>query len=369
MIKSIKAFLQLEAAGGAVLVLVAGLAMVAANSEFAPQYQELVSPSLRFFINDILMAVFFMFVGLEIRSEIEGGSLSTRSQAILPLFAAIGGVVTPAIIYFLFNIGTDNLRGWAIPSATDIAFSLGILALFGSRLPISLKMFLLAVAVIDDLIAVLIIAVFYTASISFPDLLGAGVCVAGLFLMGKYEVTKIWIYLLIGVVLWYFIHASGVHSTIAGVIVGLLIPTKISGSLIHKLHPLTAYGIIPLFVFANAGIVLSDIHAEAFLQPITLGIATGLIIGKPLGIMFATFIMVRSGFAKLPKDARWSEFFAIAIIAGIGFTMSLFIGDLAFTNGIKMLYVKVGVMVGSITSALCGAVLLAVINRRYKTIK
>ncbi len=366
MIKFLKNFLGVEAASGAVLVAVSAVAIFAANSAFAPHYEALLSPTARFFINDVLMAVFFFLIGMEIRAEINNGSLSTRKQAMLPVLVAIGGVVTPALIYYFFNAGTKNLNGWAIPSATDIAFSLGVLALFGSRLPVSLKIFLMAVAVIDDLLAVIIIAVFYTAHLSLAPMIASVACVVALHTMASNECKKIWLYLVMGVALWFFIHSSGVHSTIAGVLLGLLIPPDLGEKLVHKLHPIVAFAIIPLFAFANAGVSFTNIPSEAWHNNITIGIALGLFIGKPLGIMATAFLLVRLGFAKLPEGANWREFFAIAILAGIGFTMSLFISDLAFTEAPQMLYSKLGILLGSFASVLFGATCLMLIKKREK---
>jgi len=358
MINSLKSFFHTEMASGIVLMAVAGLAMLAANSPVSPYYETFLAPSAKFFINDGLMAVFFLLVGLEIRAEMNGGSLATLKQAALPLVAALGGVITPALIYMAFNNGGDGLRGWAIPSATDIAFSLGVLALFGSRLPESLKICLMAIAVIDDVAAIIIIALFYSGAISAPALLAAALCVAALWLLGKRGCARLWPYLLIGAALWYFVHASGVHATVAGVALGLLIPPALGETLIARLHGWVAFFIVPLFAFANAGVAFSDIPHGAFTQPITLGIALGLLLGKPIGITIASLCYTRYTHTALPAGVTWNMFFAMSMAAGIGFTMSLFIGDLAFENPALMMYTKLGVMLGSLASAIASGLLL-----------
>ncbi|NBX03057.1 MAG: Na+/H+ antiporter NhaA [Alphaproteobacteria bacterium] len=358
-----KYILKLEAAGGVVLMLVACLAMAVANSPLVPNYDAFVR-LLAHPINDGLMVLFFLVVGIEIKRECKEGQLATWSQAALPLGAALGGVVLPALIYVGFNRGTPALHGWAIPSATDIAFSLGVLALFGSRVPISLKIFLMALAVIDDLAAIIIIALFYAGSLAFAPLVtvvGAAVVLA---FFGRLRVKSTWPYLIVGVVMWLAVLNSGIHATIAGVVLGLLLPMNIGERVLHKLHPYVVFAILPLFAFANAGVPLAGIDAAHLMNPITLGIALGLIIGKPLGIFAAAYLLIKTRVATLPMGASYGQLFAVAAIAGIGFTMSLFIGTLAFSDASSQLYIRLGVLGGSLVSALMGAGLLAAFSRQ-----
>jgi Na+:H+ antiporter, NhaA family len=370
-LNALQAFLHTEAASGAILVAVALAAMLVANSSLLPLYETIFSPTVQLGINDGLMVVFFLLVGLEIRAETRpGGALGTWRQAALPLAAAAGGVVVPALIYTYFNHGTDAMHGWAIPAATDIAFALGVLALFGSRLPPSLKILLMAIAVIDDLIAVIIIALFYTASLNLAALGGACVVAAMVYVMARKECAAVWPYLLAGLGLWALVLASGVHATIAGVVLGLLVPAAVGATLIKRLHASVAYGIIPLFAFANAGVPLAGMTTDTLTHPITLGIALGLLLGKPLGIFGACLLMTKAKLAPMPHGARYPELLAISVVAGIGFTMSLFIGKLAFDSAEHMVYTKLGVMLGSLASIIVGAMLLMIaVRHRKATIK
>lgn len=382
MRSSLTAFLKLESAAGLLLMAAAALAMVCANSAIAPDYYALfetemriglgsfaLSKSFSHWINDGLMAIFFLLIGLEIKREMLMGELSSVSQALLPAVAALGGMIVPALVYVWFNAdNADALRGWAIPSATDIAFSLGVLALVGSRLPSSLKIFLTALAVIDDLGAIVIIALFYSSSLSVMAL-AVAVCAGGaLYLLGKRKIPYMTLYLIVGFILWLAVLKSGVHATIAGVAIGLLMPLEVSNRhgksllsvLEHALHPWVAYGILPLFAFANAGVSLGGLSLQSLLDPVPLGIALGLFAGKQIGIFAFSWGLIKSGYARLPAGAGWAQFYGVCMIAGIGFTMSLFIGMLAFAQ-VNMLYyteVKVGVLAGSLLSAVVGYAVL-----------
>jgi Na+:H+ antiporter, NhaA family len=355
MIGVIKDFRKLESASGIVLLVASALALVFANSPLAESYQLMLAP-FSFAINDGLMAVFFLLVGLEIKREILEGELSTRASAALPLVAALGGIATPAIIYSMFNWGSYEMRGWAIPSATDIAFSLGVLALAGSRVPASLKIFLMAVAVIDDLAAVIIIALFYTEQLAPQGLMMSLGCLIVLWGLNRC-VTRLWPYLLAGAALWFSLWQASVHPTIAGVLLGAMIPLPLARNLIHRLHPWVAFGIMPVFAFANAGVSLSGVSAVQLLQPLPLGIALGLFIGKQLGIFIPSLLWVRVTRTALPA-ASWLQFYSVCMIAGIGFTMSLFIGTLAFPENDAQHYVRLGVIIGSLLSAIFGYILL-----------
>ena len=352
----------MEAAGGLVLMAVTVVAMAVANSPLASHYEAifLAHGPASLFINDGLMVIFFLLVGLEIKHETKAGELASLQNALLPIMAAIGGVVVPACIYLAFTHGTESSNGWAIPAATDIAFSLGVLSLFGKRVPASLKIFLMALAVIDDLIAVMVIALFYTAQLSLVALLVAVLAVALLMVMNRKNVMQLRWYVVVGAVLYGAVLLSGVHATIAGVVLGLVIPHALGRALIHKLHGWVAFAIVPIFAFANAGIPLAGITFESFHQPITLGIAFGLFFGKQLGIFLVCWLMILLGFAKMPSGARFSQLYGVSLLAGIGFTMSLFISALALNDAQLLQYSKLGVMSGSLLSALIGAMVLKV---------
>jgi NhaA family Na+:H+ antiporter len=333
----------------------------------------IVGLSLLHWVNDGLMALFFLVVGLEIKREVLDGQLARWSDRILPGLAALAGVALPALIYVAVNRGEPlNLRGWAIPAATDIAFALGVLALLGSRVPTSLKIFLTAIAIIDDLIAVLIIAFFYTAQLSLPALAGAGGGLAVLAFFNRRGVTSLWPYLLIGALVWFFVLQSGIHATLAGVAVAMAIPlTRTPGRpdarnsplyrLEHGLHSWVAYGIVPLFGFANAGVALDGFTPSDAASPVPLGVALGLFLGKQVGIFSAVWLLVRLGAAERPRDASWAQVYGVSLLCGIGFTMSLFIGGLAFGDGSHQNdAAKLGVLLGSIVSALAGYALLRI---------
>jgi Na+:H+ antiporter, NhaA family len=364
---SIKEFLDSEASGGIVLMIAAALALIIANSPLASAYFDVLHAyigglSVLHWINDALMAVFFLLVGLEIKREFIGGELATWKQRALPAFAALGGMAVPALFYVALNYASpQTLRGWAIPSATDIAFALGILALLGKRVPVSLKIFLAALAIIDDLGAVIIIALFYTAQIHLWALGGVAAVTAALIGLNLAGVKHLAFYLPLGAALWFFMHESGVHATVAGVVLALTIPTDQSGHsplhrLEHGLQKLVAFAIVPLFGFANAGVSLAGISFTALAHPVTLGIAAGLFLGKQIGVFAATKLAVMSGVTEPPRDASWLQVYGVSILCGVGFTMSLFIGLLAFPKDEVMASaVKIGVLMGSLASGLAGA--------------
>jgi Na+:H+ antiporter, NhaA family len=372
---AITEFLQSEAAGGIVLMVTAALALIIANSPLSAVYFETLQAyfgplSVLHWINDGLMAIFFLLVGLEIKREFLGGELSTWRQRALPAFAAIGGMAIPALLYLWINWNSpETLAGWAIPSATDIAFALGILALLGSRVPVSLKVFLAALAILDDLGAVVIIALFYTAQIQLWALGGVVGMLAVLVGMNAAGIKRLEPYLLVGVALWYFMLQSGVHATIAGVLLALTIPAGDGHSPLHRLehglHKWVAFAIVPIFGFANAGVSLSGLNLEALAQPVTLGIAAGLFLGKQIGVFAATRLAVAIGITEPPRDASWAQVYGVSILCGVGFTMSLFIGLLAFPEeGAMTNAVKIGVLMGSLASGLLGAGVLIWAGRK-----
>jgi len=366
--------LKHEAAGGVLLMLAAVLALILNNSPFAFLYDKLltipmvvevgalsIKKPLLLWINDGLMAMFFLLVGLEIKRELLQGNLSSAQQATLPVLAAIGGMLVPALIYMAFNFGDPvAMRGWAIPAATDIAFAVGILALLGSRVPIGLKIFVLALAVIDDLGAILIIAMFYTAELSLESLAIAGIGTALLLTLNLSGVTRMLPYILVGTVMWVAVLKSGVHATLAGVIIAFCIPLRtrdadVTPPLIraeHALHGFVALIVMPVFAFANAGVSLGGITLDDFLSPIPLGIAAGLLIGKQLGVFGLTWVGVRLGLCRLPEGVTWLHIYGGSALAGIGFTMSLFIGTLAFEDPAQQEFVRLGVLSGSLISGI-----------------
>jgi NhaA family Na+:H+ antiporter len=375
-LSALRDFLHGEAAGGIVLMVVAALALVVANSPAAPLYfgvlkSYVLGLSVLHWINDALMAVFFLLVGLEIKREMLDGQLSSWSRRVLPGFAALGGMVAPALIYVAFNLGApESLRGWAIPTATDIAFALGVLSLLGSRVPASLKVFLTALAILDDLGAVIIIAVFYTAGLSGLHLGLAAATLAALIALNRLGVMRLAPYLLLGLALWYFTLKSGVHATLAGVALALTIPLTPSpakpddaGSPLHRLehglHPWVAFLVIPVFGFANAGVSFAGLGLSTLAAPVPFGIMLGLFLGKQIGVFGFSWLAIRTGFADLPARASWAQFYGIALLCGIGFTMSLFIGLLAFPDSEALQsQTKIGVIAGSLLSGICGWLLL-----------
>jgi NhaA family Na+:H+ antiporter len=373
MTDMIRDFFKLESAGGILLVIAAAIAMTIANSPLNEIYQGALHSyvfgmSVSHWINDGLMAVFFLLIGLEVKRELLEGALKSRETAIFPAIAAVGGMLAPALIYVLFNSGdAEAIQGWAIPAATDIAFALGIMALLGKRVPVSLKVFLLALAIIDDLGVVVIIALFYTSDLSTIALTVGFIMTAVLFMLNAKHVTKLSAYLIVGLILWVAVLKSGVHATLAGVVIGFAIPLKGNKGkhsplkhLEHALHPYVAFGILPLFAFANAGISLEGVSFSSLASTLPLGVALGLLIGKPLGIFSFSVIAVKAGVAKLPEGINFKHIFAVSVLCGIGFTMSIFISSLAFgsANVDYDTYARLGILMGSTTAAILGYVLL-----------
>ena len=370
MTYAIRAFLSTEAAGGIVLIVAAVAAMLVANSPAADLYFDLlhaeIGPlSLLHWINDALMALFFLLVGMEIKREFVSGHLARWSDRILPFIAAAAGMAVPALIFLGLTGDTPGLsRGWAIPTATDIAFAIGVLALLGSRAPASLKLFLTTVAIVDDMGAVAIIALAYTPAISGPALLLAALIFTAMIGLGRWGVVRLWPYLLLAAGLWVAVLISGVHATIAGVLAAFAIPIgrEEASSPLHRLeqalHPWVAFGIVPLFGFANAGVSLAGIGLGGLLAPLPLGVAAGLFLGKQIGIFGSVRLAVACGLAERPDGARWMQVYGVALLCGIGFTMSLFIGGLAFADPLLGDEVRIGVLGGSLLSAVCGYAVL-----------
>lgn len=384
-------FLHTEAGSGVLLVFFAVLALVIANTPLHSTYTRilhhttgivgigdlLIEKPLELWINDGLMAVFFFLIGLEVKREMMVGMLATWPQRLLPGVAAIGGMAVPAAIYVLINSYGDDpagtLSGWAIPSATDIAFALGVYALVGKHLPPSLKILLLALAIFDDLGAIIIIALFYSSGLDVGNLYLAAVFLAGLAALNYLNVTRLSLYMLLGLGMWVCVLKSGVHATLAGVVLAFMIPLKIPGErrsmltqLQHDLHPFVSFIVLPLFALANAGVYLGDVSLDILFAPVTLGIALGLFVGKPVGITFAVWLAVKGGLTRMPTGASWAHIIAIGWLAGIGFTMSLFIGTLAFEGPLAELYrteTKLGILMGSLLSAICGAAYIQVLAR------
>lgn len=380
MKQTIQRFLALESASGILLVIAAMLAMLAVNSPLQNWYQALlntpvsvqvgaleIAKPLLLWVNDGLMALFFLTVGLEIKREVLQGELADLSKAALPVIAAIGGMVAPALVYSLINY--DNpyaMRGWAIPTATDIAFALGVLSLLGKRVPTSLKLFLLTLAIVDDLGAIVIIAIFYTVKLSAVSLSIAGAALVILFIFNRRGVLSLSPYLLIGFVMWVAVLKSGVHATLAGVLLAFFIPLRapkgsdqtLAEGLEHDLHTSVAYVILPLFAFMNTGVSLTGLSINSIVEPISLGIALGLFLGKQLGIFGACWLTIQLRIAQLPSGIGWWELYGVALLGGIGFTMSLFISSLAFEGTTLVTNDRLGILVGSIASALLGYMLL-----------
>ena len=383
---SFKWFFKLESASGLMLLVCAVIALIISNSSLSNLYFNSLDYylfigikdfglklSILHWINDALMAVFFFFVTLEIKREFIQGELSTPKQAILPIIAAIGGMLVPALFYIFINFGDyETLRGWAIPSATDIAFSLGVLSLLGSRVPISLKVFLTALAIIDDLGAIIIIAFFYTGDLNIKYLILLLITFTFLLILNKFNIKKFLPYLITGLLLWFFTHESGVHATIAGVLLATIIPHRKKNkdfSLLmkieHSISPYVAFGIMPLFAFANAGVSLNDVTFNSLLLPVPLGILLGLFIGKQVGVLLFSFISIKLKIAQMPSNANWLNFYGVGILTGIGFTMSLFVGNLAFIENTQYMDgVKIGVLSGSLLSTLFGYAILLISNKK-----
>ncbi|HJO77673.1 MAG TPA: Na+/H+ antiporter NhaA [Pelagibacteraceae bacterium] len=383
---SFRWFFKLESASGVVLLIAAVIALILSNTNLSDYYFDILNIhiligtknfgldlSIIHWINDALMAIFFFVVTLEIKREFVQGELSKPKQALLPIIGAVGGMALPALIYVIINFETGyTIRGWAIPSATDIAFTIGVLSLLGSRIPISLKVFLVALAIIDDLGAIIIIAFFYSTELQYTYILLMLVSFLALILLNKLDVKKFAPYFLIGLFLWYFTHESGIHSTISGVLLATTIPHRkhkkdysLLIKLEHILSPYVAFGIMPLFAFANAGVVLNDISINTILSPIPLGIICGLFFGKQIGVFLFSFLSVKLKLAEMPANSNWIKFYGVGILAGIGFTMSLFIGNLAFLDYSNDLDgVKIGVLIGSSLSAVAGYLLLLIVTQK-----
>ncbi len=383
-----KWFFKLEAASGLILLISAIIALIISNSIYSNIYFDSLNEylfiginnfglklSVLHWINDALMAIFFFFVTLEIKREFIQGELSSVKQAILPIVGAVGGMLVPALIYIYINYETPGtLNGWAIPSATDIAFSIGILSLLGSRVPISLKVFLTALAIIDDLGAIIIIAFFYTGDLNIHYLSLIIATFIILVILNRFGVKKFLPYLIVGIFLWYFTYESGIHATIAGVLLACSVPhrkkdhdfsllTKIE----HSISPYVAFGIMPLFAFANAGVSLNGLTFASLLAPVPLGILLGLFIGKQFGVFIFSYVSIKAGFAQMPNNANWVSFYGVGVLTGIGFTMSLFVGNLAFVENSQYIDgVKIGVLSGSLLSTIFGYFLLLLYPNKSK---
>lgn len=373
-------FLRLESAGGVILVIAAILAVVMANSPLADIYAGFLdlnltvtiediglSKPLLLWINDGLMAVFFLLIGLELKREVVEGQLSSPDQIVLPALAAIGGLAVPALIYWFIN--RDNpggINGWAIPTATDIAFALAVLSVLGSRVPASLKIFLTTIAIVDDLAAIIIIAVFYSGDLSAISLASATVGIVVLFVLNRLGVQRLAAYLVTGVLIWFFVLKSGVHATLAGIIVAAFIPLECENDhsparhLEHTLHPWIAFAVLPIFAFANSGVSFTGIGADTVLGTVSTGIVLGLVLGKQVGVFGMTALAIGLGIAKKPPGTTWAMLYGVALVCGIGFTMSMFIGGLAFEHGgfEQQAAVRIGVITGSLASAVCGWLVL-----------
>jgi NhaA family Na+:H+ antiporter len=380
--KPFKWFFKLEAASGLVLLIAAILALFISNSTLSGLYFETLEKylfiginefglklSVHHWINDALMAIFFFFVTLEIKREFLQGELSNIKQAMLPIIAAVGGMVVPALFYVVINYGnSETINGWAIPSATDIAFSLGILSLLGSRVPISLKVFLTALAIIDDLGAILIIAFFYSGDLSIPYLSLILISYILLLVLNKFSVKIFTPYLLIGLCMWFFTYKSGIHATIAGVLLASTIPHRLKDhdfsllvKLEHGISPYVAFIIMPIFAFANAGVNLEGLSLASLLNPVPLGILMGLFFGKQIGVLLFSYVSVKFKFADMPNNSNWLSIYGVSILTGIGFTMSLFVGNLAFVENTQYIDgVKIGVLSGSLLSTVFGYFILLI---------
>ena len=379
-------FFKLEAASGLLLLISAILALIISNSNYSYIYFETfhkylfiginnfgLKLSVHHWINDALMAVFFFFVTLEIKREFIQGELSNIKQALLPIIAAIGGMVVPALFYVSFNIDNfETLNGWAIPTATDIAFSLGVLSLLGSRVPISLKIFLTALAIIDDLGAIIIIAFFYAGDLNIKYLGLMLLSFILLLILNKFNVKKFMPYLFVGIGLWIFTHESGIHATISGVLLVCAIPHRdkekdfsLLVKIEHSISPYVAFGIMPLFAFANAGVSLQGLTFSSLMSPVPLGILLGLFIGKQLGVVLFSYISIKLNLAQMPNNSNLLSFYGVAILTGIGFTMSLFVGNLAFADDTQYMDgVKIGVLSGSLLSTLFGYFILMLTSNK-----
>ncbi len=383
--------MQLEASSGLLLIAGAVLALIINNSPMASLYEGFldtqvvaqigavkIDKPLLLWINDGLMALFFLLIGLEVKREVLAGQLSNPAQIVLPGAAALGGMLVPALIYWWLNHNdAAALAGWAIPTATDIAFALGVLALLGNRVPTSLKLFLMTLAIIDDLGAIIIIALFYTSELSSGALLLAAACLVVLIAMNRFGVVRLAPYLIVGTVLWVCVLKSGVHATLAGVALAFCIPLRTGNkpaplvTLEHALHPWVAYAILPLFAFANAGLSLKGVTLDSFTHHVPMGIAAGLLLGKAIGVFGLAWLSIKIGIAKLPEGANWGQVFGVAVLCGIGFTMSLFVGSLAFVPGVSE-YAgedRMGILTGSVIAALLGYAITAAASARKSALR
>ncbi len=385
MIDEFKRFMKLESAGGILLMMAAVLAMIAANTPLSVYYDQLIdlpvavsvgsfeiAKPLLLWINDGLMAVFFFLIGLELKRELVEGELADPSAIVLPAVGAVGGMLAPALLYAYFNYGDAvAMKGWAIPAATDIAFSLGILGLLGTRVPIALKIFLVSLAIFDDIGAIIIIALFYTSDLSMLALSVASACIAVLFVLNRRHVVSLAPYIFVGLIMWVAVLKSGVHATLAGVIMALFIPIKPrEGSsysplkdMEHDLHGVVAFAILPIFAFANAGVQMVGVTADSFFHSVPVGIALGLFVGKQIGIFGLCWLAVKMGFVTLPESLNMKLLYGVSLLCGVGFTMSLFIGSLAFeSSGVNLLFdERLGIILGSLLSGLAGYLVLAAV--------
>ena len=386
--KPFKYFFKLEAASGLVLLFAAILALIISNGSYSEIYFSTLEKyiilgtkefglklSVLHWINDVLMAIFFFFVSLEIKREFIQGELSNPKQAMLPIIGAVGGMAVPALFYIVINYSdSTTLNGWAIPSATDIAFSLGVLSLLGKRVPVSLKVFLTALAIIDDLGAIVIIAFFYSGNIEIKYLILMLLSLIVLIGLNKFKIKNFIPFLIVGIFLWEFTHQSGIHATIAGVLLALSIPHNVKNSkesmlikLEHGLSPYVAFGIMPIFAFANAGVSLDGITFASLLNPVPLGILCGLFFGKQIGVFLFSYFSIKMNFAEMPNNANWINFYGVGILTGIGFTMSLFVGNLAFVENMEYMDgVKIGVLTGSLLSTIFGYFLILFSPKKNK---
>lgn len=367
MSSPLKIILKLESAPNIVFIAMLLLAIVAENSPFAPYYHTLHSATATLVINDGLMAIFFLCVGIEIKQEIKQNSAAPVSQLLLPVTAALGGIIIPALIFSFGNWGTATMRGWAIPTATDIAFSLGVLSLFGKSVPPALRIFLMSIAVFDDLVAIVIIAIFYTQDIQWVSLAFSCGCVVLLAIYNRY-VNRMPAFIFAGCALWVALLDSGINPTIAGAIFGVLMPLDMGKRVLHFLHIWVVLLFVPIFVFANSGVPLGLLYMSVVANPLSLGIAGGLFFGKQCGIFALSALLIRAGWAKLPIGTTWLQLYAVSILCGIGFTMSLFIGSLAFTSEPFMLFEKAGILMGSLASAAVGIICMA-LSQHYNKAK
>ena len=379
VLRAVTRFMKVESASAVILLVCAFVAMTLANSSLGPGYESVLDFRLwlpvRTWINDALMAIFFYVVGMEIKSELTDGALATREKATLPVVAALGGMIAPALVYTLLSPAGEAKHGWGIPMATDIAFAVGILSLLGKRVPTQLKIFLLALAIADDLGAVLVIAIFYTSGIHLLALAGSFALFAVIFALSRKGIRHVWLHLPLALLSWFLMHESGIHATIAGVVLGFLMPHEDDNPndptplerWVHILHPYVGYGIMPLFALANAGVVFGEISlANLMTDPLVSAVSYGLFIGKPVGIFAASFLAVKMGLAQLPERVNWAAIFGAGLMGGIGFTMAIFIAQLALKTPEHIGLAKIGIMKGSLLSAVVGLVFLAIAVRNQK---